>query len=65
MSNCVPHTKKSNTEPAANAVEDDVDSSAVRPLLDGGLELLFPVVHLDHNHDVMMRMMMILMKVKM
>ena len=34
-------------EPAANAVEDDVDSFAVRPLLDRLLELLLPVVHLD------------------
>ena len=33
-------------EPAANAIEDDVDSFAVRPLLDRLLELLLPVVHL-------------------
>ena len=35
-------------EPAANAVKDDVDSPAVGPLVDGVLELLLPVVHLDH-----------------
>ena len=39
--------------PAANAIEDDVDSSPICPFLDRSLELLLPVVNLgrDDNND--------------
>ena len=38
-------------EPATNAVEDDVNSSPIRPFLNGSLELLLSVVHLIGDDD--------------